>query len=168
MTLRRPVLWGLALGSVVALVHRLGLLESLELKTVNHRFVIRGAEEPRFPIVLVTVDEESFDNLHLRWPCLDPSTRGSWMRADCQLASCSASYAPTTTVGSVPIIKAGFSAACYRLGTCEQLSGFQSPVAILGAVGRTGPSEVRTRVQLSRVAIPWQGSPRRLSKRGAS
>jgi adenylate cyclase len=68
MTLRRSVLWGLALGSVVALVHLLGLLESLELKTVNHRFEIRGAEEPRFPIVLVTVDEDSFDNLHLRWP----------------------------------------------------------------------------------------------------
>ncbi len=68
MTLRRSVLWGLALGSVVALVHLLGLLESLELKTVNHRFEIRGAEAPRFPIVLVTVDEDSFDNLHLRWP----------------------------------------------------------------------------------------------------
>jgi len=68
MTLRRSVLWGLALGSVVALIHLLGLLESLELKTVNHRFEIRGAEEPRFPIVLVTVDEDSFDNLHLRWP----------------------------------------------------------------------------------------------------
>lgn len=68
MTLRRSVLWGLALGSVVALVHLLGLLESLELKTVNHRFEIRGAEEPRFPIVLITVDEDSFDNLHLRWP----------------------------------------------------------------------------------------------------
>jgi adenylate cyclase len=68
MTLRRSVLWGLALGSVVALVHLLGLLESLELKTVNHRFEMRGAEEPRFPIVLVTVDEDSFDNLHLRWP----------------------------------------------------------------------------------------------------
>jgi adenylate cyclase len=68
MTLRRSVLWGLALGSVVALAHLVGLLESLELKTVNHRFEMRGAEEPRFPIVLVTVDEDSFDNLHLRWP----------------------------------------------------------------------------------------------------
>jgi adenylate cyclase len=68
MTLGRSVLWGLALGSVVALVQVLGLLESLELKTVNHRFEMRGAEEPRFPIVLVTVDEDSFDNLHLRWP----------------------------------------------------------------------------------------------------
>jgi len=53
---------------VVAFAHLLGLLETLELKTVNHRFEIRGAEEPRFPIVLITVDEDSFDNLHLRWP----------------------------------------------------------------------------------------------------
>jgi adenylate cyclase len=68
MTLSRSVLWGLALGSAVALVHLLGLLESLELKTVNHRFEMRGAEEPRFPIALITVDEDSFDNLHLRWP----------------------------------------------------------------------------------------------------
>lgn len=66
--LRRSVLWGLALGCSVALVHLLGLLEALELKSVNHRFEIRGAEVPRFPIVLITVDEDSFDNLHLRWP----------------------------------------------------------------------------------------------------
>ena len=62
------MLWGLALGAAVALIHLLGLLESLELKTVNHRFEIRGMEEPRFPIILITVDEDSFDNLHLRWP----------------------------------------------------------------------------------------------------
>ena len=68
MTLKRSVLWGLALGGLVAFAHLLGLLETLELKTVNHRFEIRGAEEPRFPIVLITVDEDSFDNLHLRWP----------------------------------------------------------------------------------------------------
>ncbi len=41
-----PVLWGLALGSVMALVHLLGLLETQELKTVNSRFEIRGAEAP--------------------------------------------------------------------------------------------------------------------------
>ena len=68
MTLKRSVLWGLALGGLVAFAHLLGLLETLELKTVNQRFEIRGAEEPRFPIVLITVDEDSFDNLHLRWP----------------------------------------------------------------------------------------------------
>lgn len=68
MVLRRSVLWGLALGCVVALAHLLGLLEALELKTVNQRFELRGAEAPRFPIVLITVDEDSFDNLHLRWP----------------------------------------------------------------------------------------------------
>ncbi|HXZ43381.1 MAG TPA: CHASE2 domain-containing protein, partial [archaeon] len=66
--LRRSVLWGLALGCSVALAHLLGLLEALELKSVNHRFEIRGAEVPRFPIVLISVDEDSFDNLHLRWP----------------------------------------------------------------------------------------------------
>lgn len=68
MTLRRSVLWGLALGGVVAAAHLLGLLETLELKTVDHRFAIRGAEEPRFPIILITVDEDSFDSLNLRWP----------------------------------------------------------------------------------------------------
>jgi adenylate cyclase len=68
MMLRRSVLWGLALGCVVAVVHLLGFLEALELKTVNHRFEIRGAEAPRLPIVLITVDEDSFDNLDLRWP----------------------------------------------------------------------------------------------------
>ena len=62
------MLWGLVLGVAVALVHLLGLLESLELKTVNHRFEIRGPEKTRFPIVLITVDEDSLDNLNLRWP----------------------------------------------------------------------------------------------------
>lgn len=68
MMLRRSVLWGLTLGCGLALVHLLGFLEALELRTVNHRFEIRGVEEPQFPIVLITVDEDSFDNLHLRWP----------------------------------------------------------------------------------------------------
>ena len=66
--LRRSVLWGLTLGCGLALVHLLGFLEALELRTVNHRFEIRGVEEPQFPIVLITVDEDSFDNLDLRWP----------------------------------------------------------------------------------------------------
>jgi adenylate cyclase len=68
MIVKGSVLWGLAVGGVVALAHLLGVLETLELKSVNHRFEIRGMEEPRFPIVLITVDEDSFDNLHLRWP----------------------------------------------------------------------------------------------------
>lgn len=66
--LRRSVLSGLALGGAVAIVYLLGLLESLELRTVNHRFEIRGAEKPRFPIILITADEDSLDNLDLRWP----------------------------------------------------------------------------------------------------
>ena len=66
--LRRSLLWGLALGCVVALLHLLGFLEALELRTVNHRFEIRGVEAPQYPIVMITVDEYSFDNLHLRWP----------------------------------------------------------------------------------------------------
>lgn len=66
--MRRTLLWGVMLGSAVAVLHLLGLLETLELKTVDQRFRVRGVEEPRFPIIQITVDEDSLDSLDLRWP----------------------------------------------------------------------------------------------------
>jgi adenylate cyclase len=44
------------------------LLRSLELSTVNTRFSIRGAERPSKNIVLVKVDDKTFQDLNLQWP----------------------------------------------------------------------------------------------------
>jgi adenylate cyclase len=44
------------------------LLRTLELSTVNTRFSIRGRERPPANIVLVEIDEETFDALKLQWP----------------------------------------------------------------------------------------------------
>jgi adenylate cyclase len=44
------------------------LLGSLELSTVNARFSIRGRQRPPANVVLVEIDETTFDELGLQWP----------------------------------------------------------------------------------------------------
>ncbi|HYM67402.1 MAG TPA: CHASE2 domain-containing protein, partial [Patescibacteria group bacterium] len=44
------------------------LLRSLELSTVDARFSIRGHQRPPANVVLVEIDEETFDKLGLQWP----------------------------------------------------------------------------------------------------
>jgi adenylate cyclase len=44
------------------------LFEVAELKAYNGQFNLRGPIAPRMPIVIVTVDEDSFDELDLQWP----------------------------------------------------------------------------------------------------
>ncbi|HUG36707.1 MAG TPA: adenylate/guanylate cyclase domain-containing protein, partial [Candidatus Limnocylindrales bacterium] len=44
------------------------LFEVAELKAFNGQFNLRGPIAPRSPIVIVTVDEDSFDELDLQWP----------------------------------------------------------------------------------------------------
>ncbi len=65
----------LALVSVGVLIltllvsHTIPALESLELKTIDWRFSWRGVQEPQdSPIVLVTIDDQSFEVLPERWP----------------------------------------------------------------------------------------------------
>jgi adenylate cyclase len=45
-----------------------GLLERLELQAFNGQFHLRGPRPPRTPIVIVSIDEDSFDELDLAWP----------------------------------------------------------------------------------------------------
>lgn len=66
--LRRPLLFGLLTAFLVLLAHLLGLFEGLELKSLDLRFVLRGPREPRSPILLITIDEDSFDELGQAWP----------------------------------------------------------------------------------------------------
>ena len=45
-----------------------GLLRTFELGTVDQRFSIRGALGPPEDIVVVKIDDVTFNDLQLRWP----------------------------------------------------------------------------------------------------
>ncbi|MDE2180361.1 MAG: CHASE2 domain-containing protein [candidate division NC10 bacterium] len=64
----RAVLWGLTIGSCVGAAYLFGLFDVLELKALDGRFLLRGEQRPRSPIVIVAIDEDSFDELGLQWP----------------------------------------------------------------------------------------------------
>ncbi len=67
--------YALLLGAVSAvavgvalLLYATGALHELELDTVDERFSIRGAEEPRDDIVLVVINDVTFQELNIRFP----------------------------------------------------------------------------------------------------
>ena len=67
----RPFAIGATLAALVFLIYNLdplGLLYELELKSFDLRFQIRGPVSPQMPIVIVSIDEDSFDELNLPWP----------------------------------------------------------------------------------------------------
>jgi len=59
-------------GGLTALLPAIALLsgglEGLELRALNAQFDLRGPRPPRTPIVIVSIDEDSFDELNLSWP----------------------------------------------------------------------------------------------------
>lgn len=59
---------GLAVGLFVVLVSYLGLLEAGEQWGFNALFQLRGPQPPQAPIVIISIDEDSFDELNLAWP----------------------------------------------------------------------------------------------------
>ncbi|MBI3061002.1 MAG: CHASE2 domain-containing protein, partial [Deltaproteobacteria bacterium] len=64
----RPVAIGTALAVMVFLAYQRGLLDTFELKSIDFRFQIRGPIASKVPIVLVTIDQDYFDELQLPWP----------------------------------------------------------------------------------------------------
>jgi len=68
--LRLTLLAIVAVGAtgIGIVAYETNLLRSLELSTVNTRFSIRGRERPPENLVLVEIDEETFDALKLQWP----------------------------------------------------------------------------------------------------
>jgi adenylate cyclase len=58
-------LFAIAVGVVFFV---LGLMRSLALESVDARFAIRGEEEPRSELVLVLIDERTFNDLGLQFP----------------------------------------------------------------------------------------------------
>jgi adenylate cyclase len=61
------VLIGLLVVVMLAAV-TLGLLDALELDAVNLAFQLRGRQNPASPIVIVAIDDNTFDNTGLQWP----------------------------------------------------------------------------------------------------
>jgi adenylate cyclase len=72
--MRRPritaPLWlrGLGFGLAVALASFSGLMEGVERWGLNLQFTLRGPRPPETPIIIVAIDEDSFDELELAWP----------------------------------------------------------------------------------------------------
>jgi adenylate cyclase len=59
---------GIALAVFALAIFHWGLLETVELKTVDLRFRIRGPIPPNAPIVIINIDQDSFDELQAPWP----------------------------------------------------------------------------------------------------
>jgi adenylate cyclase len=66
--LYRPWLIGISLATLVFVAYHQGSLDSLELRTLDGRFRLRGPFSPQLPIVIVSIDQDSFDELDLSWP----------------------------------------------------------------------------------------------------
>ncbi|MBI4528892.1 MAG: adenylate/guanylate cyclase domain-containing protein [Deltaproteobacteria bacterium] len=64
----QSVVIGAAIAFAIFLLHLQGLLMIPELKTLDLRFRMRGPIPPKVPIVLVSIDQDSFDELGLSWP----------------------------------------------------------------------------------------------------
>jgi adenylate cyclase len=58
---------GLAVA-VLAALNLFGFFEIAELKALDAQFTLRGPRDPESPIVIVSIDEDSFDGLNLAWP----------------------------------------------------------------------------------------------------
>jgi adenylate cyclase len=59
---------GLAVGLFVVMASSLGLLEAAEQWGFNALFQLRGPQPPQAPVVIISIDEDSFDELNLAWP----------------------------------------------------------------------------------------------------
>ena len=63
-----PVILGVSLAALALAAHQLGLLTKIELHSLDLRFLARGAVASEAPILLVSIDQDSFDELNLPWP----------------------------------------------------------------------------------------------------
>jgi adenylate cyclase len=68
MVTLRTLAAGFAAAALTVGLALLGALESSELGTFDRLFELRGPREPVTPIVIVTIDEDSFDELNISWP----------------------------------------------------------------------------------------------------
>src|SRR5216684_1042386 len=64
----RKLLVGIGSAVIVGALIYLGALEPLELDALDRLFRFRGPRPPIAPVVVVNIDEDSFDELDLAWP----------------------------------------------------------------------------------------------------
>jgi len=64
----RTILEGLLVAGAVTTVLLFGGFEKIEGWMLNTLFSLRGPIPPQSPIVMVSIDEDSFDELELQWP----------------------------------------------------------------------------------------------------
>lgn len=63
-----PLAITVALALLIFFSYERGLLDFVEFKTLDKRFQLRGTMPLQAPIVLVSIDQDSFDELDLAWP----------------------------------------------------------------------------------------------------
>jgi adenylate cyclase len=68
MVTLRTLLAGVGAGVVTLALVLLGALDTVELGALDRLFELRGPRPPSAPIVVVTIDEDSFDELNVSWP----------------------------------------------------------------------------------------------------
>jgi len=68
MVTLRTLLSGFAAAALTVALVLLGALETSELGTFDRLFELRGPRAPVTPIVIVTIDEDTFDELDTAWP----------------------------------------------------------------------------------------------------
>jgi adenylate cyclase len=64
----QSILLGFSLAALAFAAYSLGFLTRIELYSLDLRFLARGVVAQRAPIVLVSIDQDSFDELNLPWP----------------------------------------------------------------------------------------------------
>jgi adenylate cyclase len=64
----RKLLAGIVSAGVVGGLIYLGALEALEFDALDRLFRLRGPRPPVAPVVVINIDEDSFDELDLAWP----------------------------------------------------------------------------------------------------
>src|SRR5213083_2039074 len=64
----RTLLVGLGAMVIAVGLTLLGALENAELGTLDRLFELRGPRTPTAPIVIVNIDEDSFDEFNVPWP----------------------------------------------------------------------------------------------------
>lgn len=66
--MKRILGWTALIGVLILTLDSTGLLETSSLRAYNLLFTLRGARKPQIPIVIVTIDEDSLDELDSPWP----------------------------------------------------------------------------------------------------
>jgi adenylate cyclase len=63
-----PIILGASLAALTFAAYQFGLMTKIELHSLDLRFLARGPVASEAPIILVSIDQDSFDELNLPWP----------------------------------------------------------------------------------------------------